>query len=168
MQAWVESTGYHEYREAFAEGRVNGKVLLSMDAALLHSELILPSAELADLLKMEIDELRARRGLFSRAERDAHYATHPLADNWDVADVMAFLRDVGFVAAAARFGQAQINGPALLQMSDEELRLLVAPQGGTAKDPYEHTLADAEQVAALVAHLRWRSAGARGGAKDEL
>lgn len=170
VQNWVESVGYHEYREAFAEGRVNGRKLMGMTAGQLQSELILPSPEVAELLEMEIGELRARRGLFaSRAERDAHFAAHPLADTWDVAGVAAFLREVGFPAAAARFSAAGVNGPALLRLGEAELRTLAAPPASAASDPYEQGMADAEQILALVAHLRWRSVGAaQGGVKEEL
>ena len=166
VQDWVESTGFYEYREAFLEGMVDGKRLLRMGEDDLSERLLLPSAEHAALLAMEIGELRARRGLFTPAERQAHFAAHPLAETWNVDGVQRFLQEAGFGRYAAGFARAAVNGPALLRLSDAELGALV---GAYAQgDEHEEGAAAVEQLAALVAHLRWRSAGAAKGAKEEL
>ena len=163
VQDWVESTGFYEYRQVFLEGNINGKKLLDMDAASLHKDLLMPQQHCA-LFAMELGELRARRGLFrSRKERDAHFAAHPPAESWDVNGVLAFLHDAGFARYVSSFAAAAIDGKALLRLRDAEIQALVSQSG--QDDPYEENGAKAEQLVAVVAHLRWRSAGV---GKDEL
>ena len=173
MQDWVESVGYYEFREAFGKDHgarrgVNGRTLLRLTAAQLYEQLILPSTELADVMQMEIDELKARRGLFTPAELAAYRAAHPLAETLGVDGIVALLRDAGMERHARSFAAARVDGRALLRLSEREVSKLTAKAGGAA-DAYEHAMADAEQISAIIDHLRWRSAGAAvRGSKEEL
>jgi hypothetical protein len=159
VQDWVESVGFSEYRDVFRDASVNGKRLLGMTVEKLESALLLP-LEHAQLFAMEIGELRARRSLMSTGELNEHLAAHPLADQWDYSAVRSFLQESGFGPYAASFA---VDGPALLRMRDDEL-LARMRDGRTSV--HEETEAAAEQLSALTAHLRWRSANFP--RKDEL
>ena len=115
---------------------------------------------------MEIGELRARRGLFSATERDAHERSHPRAESWDVGGVSSFLVDAGLGQFAPSFAAARIDGAALLRLSDAQLATLAGAP--SADDTWEAGLAAQEQLSALVAHLRWRSRGGAPKGKEEL
>lgn len=173
VQDWVESVGYYEFREAFGKdygaGRgIDGRKLLKLTAAQMYEDLVLPSTELADVLQMEIDELKARHGLFLPAELAAFRAAHPLGETLGVDGVVSLLRDAGFERHAPSFAAARIDGKALLRLSEAQVGKLTAQAAGAA-DAYEHSMADAEQITALIDHLRWRSAGAAArGSKEEL
>jgi hypothetical protein len=165
VQDWVESCGFHEYREAFAEANVDGRGLLTMSADSLRSLLLLPSAEHASTLEMEINELRARRGLMSAAELQQHRAQYPLADGWDAAGVARFLQDSNLGRHATAFAAARIDGRTLLRLRPDQIAALLSKAG-----PSEHeaTEADAELLQALIGHLRWRSASTTASGKQEL
>jgi hypothetical protein len=168
VQSWVDSVGFSEYREAFSEAKIDGARLLGTGSAeALQAELLLPATEHAAVLAFEIGDLRARRNLFtSRAERDAHFAAHPLADGWDEADVTAFLQDAGLGRHAPRFAAAGVDGRGLLRLTDDDLSALVGAHA--AGDEWEEGLADAGLLQSLVATLRWRSATLSGRGKEEL
>lgn len=161
VQAWVESIGFFEYKESFFEGQVDGKRLLTMSASSLSADLLLPSDEHASLLEMEILELRARWGLMSKKELSAHREAYPLAEEWDAAGVAGFLQDSGLGKYASRFAAARIDGRKLLQLSTEQVLSLTAVE----PNAHEQNQAAAEQIDALIGHLRWRSSPK---AKDEL
>ena len=165
VQDWVESIGFHEYRGAFLEAAVDGKRLLSeLTAGWLADELILGSDEHNMVIEMELSELRARRGLMSGAEARAFREAYPPVDEWDVAQVGNFLEKAGLGSFSPQFAAAQVDGPALLRLSDAELEQLVQLSDGSQKD--EIGEAATELVAAAVRHLRWRAGP--GTDRDEL
>ena len=154
VQDWIESIGLYEYRETFLEGHIEGNVLLGMNAAALQKKLLIASAEHAALLETEVAELKARRGLFSDAELRAHLAAHPLAEGWSVDGVGGFLREAGLAEYVSLFAEAHVDGRMLLQMGEREVTILVSR---ATPDAFERHDAAAEQIVALIAHLRWRS-----------
>ena len=166
VQDWIESIGFFEYREAIAEGSVDGPLLLTMNAESVKTQLLMPSTEHIKVLEMEIAELRARRGLLSQAELRVHLVQYPLADAWSVAEVGAFLQRSAMGKYAAKFAAARVDGRRLLQLRGDELAKLVS----IAPNPHEENEAALEQLVALVDHLRWRSTsiGGRGQGKQEL
>ena len=166
MQAWVESIGFPEYRGAFGEGRVDGSKLLKFTDAKLEDELLLAAPEHRMVIEMELGELKLRHGLLTPAERHAHLAAHPRTDEWSPADVQRFLEGQGLEAYAPNF--AQLDGGALVGLSDAQLRRLATGGGSDEEDQ-----ATFELLAAQVKELRARTSralamGLRPGLKSEL
>ena len=162
VQDWCESVGFHEYREAFLEAGVDGRRLLGMTAPMLRKSLLLPSGEHALVLEMEISELSARRGLLSASELSAHRGTYPLAEGWDAAGVASFLQESGLGQYVSRFATARVDGRALLKLRADQISTLL----DGAPNVHEQKGADAEQLVALIAHLRWRSFSESSGKVD--
>jgi len=171
VQNWVESVGFHEYRSAFAEAKIDGQQLLSMSAEDMAKKLSLSGNELTAVIGMEIDELRERRGLLSAAELQALHEVHPPPDKWSAKDVAGMLRDAGLDAYSVSFEKAEIDGPALLRLRPTQMQELLA--NAVPDNPHEQNEAAAELIAALQEHLRWRASNGRleegeEGSKDEL
>ena len=143
----MESIGFYEYRQAFVENSVDGKELLGMKAADLRSEVMLPG-EQSKLVAMEIAELRARHGLGKKL---------PLAEDWDAAGVVAFLKEMGLGNYAPRFMAAGVTGRKLLGFSEQQVQLMMVTQGASSN--FEEEMAAAELMSSLIAQLRWRSEG---------
>lgn len=156
VQDWVESTGFYEYRNAFAEASIDGKHLLGMTAANLREE-VLVAKEHAHVLAMEIGELGARHGLGNRPL--------PRPENWDVQRVGKFLTESGLEKFAARFVAAQIDGRKFLSLTTPQIGLITASEALRDRNEEEESAA-AELLGAMVDHLRWRSG--LGKVKDEL
>ena len=166
---WVESAGFFEYREAFLEAAVNGEALLRMDESSLGKLLMLSSADHVNVLDMEITELRARRGLLSGAELNAYRQAHPHVSSLDVGGVGQLLQEAGFSRHVSAFAGARINGRTLLQLTDEQITTLAM---GAQPNQHELNEAEAEQLVAMVEHLRSQAmvggGGGRAGNRDEL
>lgn len=167
---WVESTGYFEYREAFLEASIDGKRLLKLDADNIGSVLMLRSVDHAYVLDMEIKELRERRGLLSRSELAQHRQRHPLITSLDVSGVGELLADAGLGRHVTAFAAARIDGPRLLRLSGDDISRLTAR---AVPNAHEQNEAEAEQLVAMVEHLRWQAVGrgddgSRGSGKEEL
>jgi hypothetical protein len=164
VESFIESTGFFEYKRAFAEKGIDGPKLLRLTAERLETELVLASAEHNTMLEAEITELRLRRGLLRGAERRAYEAAHPPVQRWDGAQVRAFLVQAGLGEYASHFATAGVNGPRLLELTEAEVRGLCSnePPGR-----YEEDDAAAELFLAAQGHLRWQIKMLAGG-KDEL
>ena len=108
VQDWVESIGFHEYREAFAEASVNGRTLLGMTAHDLRSEVMIAS-EHSKLFEMEIAELAARHGVGKQL---------PLAEKWDAQGVATFLKDVGL----GQYARSSDREATMLRLGDRTLK----------------------------------------------
>ena len=166
VSGWVARVGLHEYRGAFGEGLVDGLRLLGLTLHELEHELLIPSAEHRMVIEMELGELKLRHGLLTPAERHAHLAAHPRTDEWSPADVQRFLEGQGLEAYAPNF--AQLDGGALVGLSDAQLRRLATGGGSDEEDQ-----ATFELLAAQVKELRARTSralamGLRPGLKSEL
>ena len=164
VQAWVESIGFHEYRNAFESAKIDGTRLLALNADKLSSELMLSASEHIALIAMEIAELRERRGLMSTSELKAHHVVHPPPSGWDVGAVAAWLEDAGLEAFAPAFEAAEVDGSTLLRLSPRDLETLVSGTSNTM----EQNEAAAELLDALIRHLRWRGSGTQELQKQEL
>ena len=163
VQNWIESVGFFEYRDAVMEAKLTGKQLLRATTRGLHKMLLLASEEHAATLSMEIGELRARRGLLNAQEQQEHYAAHPLAESWDSQGVFRFLTASGLGKYAQGF--AGIDGRGLLRMGEGDVRRVI--EAYSSGELWEEGQAAAEQLNALIGHLRWRSKSVAG-RKDEL
>lgn len=160
--AWVVSIGFGEYRDAFAEGQVDGRELLSkLTADWLGTGLLLGSAEHNLAIEMEFDELKARHGLLTSAERAAHEAAHPPVATWGRAEVRQFIDGLGLGAYGARF--ANMEGHRLLQLSEANVHSLLTSQPGGWYGP-ESDEAAREVFLAALGHLRHKELPIR----DEL
>lgn len=153
VQDWMESIGFHEYRQAVLDAGIDGKRLLGLNEEKLRSELLLASSEHAAVLSMEVDELRARRGLMSNSELRKHQERHPPPELWGTDAVQNFLEDAGLQRYAAAFEAAGVDGSTLLSLRQEDLDRLLSG----SPNPGEQNEAAAEVLIGLINHLRWRS-----------
>ena len=150
MQSWVESIGFPEYRGAFSEGRVDGRKLLAFTDAKLEDELLLAAPEHRMVIEMELGELKLRHGLLTPQERQAYLAAHPRTDEWSRGDVQRFFEGQGLAAYGPNF--AQLDGRALVTISDAQLRHLAMGSGSEEEDQ-----ATFELLAAQMKELRART-----------
>lgn len=152
VASWVRSIGYAEYASVFTEAKVNGLRLLGLSAETLQSELLFASAEHALVIEMEISSLRHRRGLMSAAEARQFSKLHPSPDGWGVAEVSAFLEELGLGAYAKRFAKQRVDGPTLLQLPEAGFASLL----DASPNKYEANQASLEVLLAGIKLLKRR------------
>lgn len=164
VQDWVESVGFHEYRNAIVEASIDGRKLMSLGSGgKLGAELMLSAAEHIAVLEMELAELRQRRGLMTGSELKAQRAVQEM----DAQDVGGLLQEAGLGEHVPAFEAAGVDGRKLMGLSEVQISALLG--SGGAADPYEHKAAALELIRSIIGHLQWRTrVSSAGTGKQEL
>lgn len=122
VQDWVESIGFFEYRDAFAEGTVDGKKLMKLTPRLMEDDLILMAPDHRTIIDIELKELLKRKGLPFDPAPEADTTPAKSASGWSVVQVGKWLIESGYGDYHLSFMEQEVNGEVLLSLQSSDLK----------------------------------------------